>query len=259
MRDGRETQADGREMRIAAAILAAAFFTCAAQAAEIKVIGSPGFREAYNELVPQFEKATGHKVVTEWGGVNDVAKRVAGGETADVVILPEAQIGDLMKAGKLDASARADVAKSGVGVAVRNDAAKPVLRTAEDLKNALLAAKSISYSTGPSGVHMANLIKQWGIEDRVKGKIIVAPSDTPVGVILARGGAEIGFQQVSELIRIKGIQYLGPLPPEVQETTVFAAAVHKNAAASDAARALVKYLIAPEAAPIIRKTGMEPG
>jgi molybdate transport system substrate-binding protein len=246
-------------MRTAIAIAAAVFFAGAAHAAEIKVIGSPGFREAYNELVPQFEKATGHKVVTEWGGVNDVAKRVAAGEAADVVLLPVAQIGDLTKAGKLDQTARADVAKSGVGIAVREGAAKPVIRNGEDLKNALLKAKTISYSTGPSGVHMAALIKQWGIEDRVKGKVVIAPSDTPVGIIVARGGAEIGFQQVSELIRVKGIQYLGPLPADVQETTVFAAAVHKNAAASEAAKALVKYLSAPAAATAIRKTGMEPG
>ena len=106
---------------------------------------------------------------------------------------------------------------------------------------------------------MAALIKQWGIEDRVKGKVVIAPSDTPVGIIVARGGAEIGFQQVSELISVKGIQYLGPLPADVQETTVFAAAVHKNAAASEAAKALVKYLSAPAAATAIRKTGMEPG
>ena len=134
---------------LAALLAAGLLFAGAAHAAEIKVIGSPGLREAYNELVPQFEKATGHKVVTEWGGVNDVAKRVAAGEAADVVLLPVAQIGDLTKAGKLDRTARADVAKSGVGIAVREGAAKPVIRNGEYLKNALLKAKTISYSTGP--------------------------------------------------------------------------------------------------------------
>jgi molybdate transport system substrate-binding protein len=106
---------------------------------------------------------------------------------------------------------------------------------------------------------MAQLIKQWGIADAVKAKTVISPSDTPVGEIVARGGAEIGFQQVSELIRIKGIDYLGPLPADVQEVTLFAAAVHKSAAAPEAAKALVKYLSAPAAAPIIRKTGMDPG
>jgi molybdate transport system substrate-binding protein len=246
--------------RLVFAALAAMAVSCGgAGAAEIKVIGSPGFREAYNELVPQFEKATGNHVTTIWDGVNNVANRVAGGEVADIVILPAAQIDDLTKQGKLVANTRADVAKSGIGVAVKAGAAKPDLRSGEALKNALLKAKSISYSTGPSGVHMAQLIKQWGITDAVKAKIVISPSDTPVGEIVARGGAEIGFQQVSELIRIKGIDYLGPLPSDVQEVTLFAASVHKSAAQPEAAKALVKYLSAPAASPIIRKTGMEPG
>jgi len=233
--------------------------TGAASAAEIKVIGSPGFREAYNALVPAFEKATGHRVTTIWDGVNNVTKRVAGGETADVVILPVAQIDDLTRQGKLVAESRVDVAKSGIGVAVRAGAPKPGIGSGDALKNALLKAKSIAYSTGPSGVHMARLIQQWGIADQVKAKIVVVPSDMTVGDVVARGAAEIGFQQVSELVRIKGIDYLGPLPGDVQEVTQFAASLHNSAAAPDAARALVKFLSAPEAAAAIKKAGMEPG
>src|SRR5258706_11614478 len=139
-----------------------------ANAAEIKVIGSPGFREAYNELVPAFEKASGHHVMTQWGGVNEVAKRIADGEAADIVILPVAQIDDLLKQGKLVAGSRTDVAKSGVGIAVRPGAPKIDVRSPDGLKKALLAAKSISYSTGPSGVHIARLIQQWGIAEEVK-------------------------------------------------------------------------------------------
>jgi molybdate transport system substrate-binding protein len=240
---------------VAAALLLAG----EASAAEIKVIGSPGFREAYTELLPGFEKTTGHKVTTIWGGVNEIANRVAQGETADVVILPAKQIDDLIKAGKLAPETRVDVARSGVGVAIRAGAPGIDAGTSEGLKKALLAAKTISYSTGPSGVHMQNVIRAFGIEDQVKGKIVIPPTDTPVGEVVARGGAEIGFQQVSELIRIKGIDYLGPLPADIQEVTVFSAALHKNAAAAEAARALVKYLSAPEAAPTIRKTGMDPG
>jgi molybdate transport system substrate-binding protein len=127
------------------------------------------------------------------------------------------------------------------------------------LRKALLAAKSIAYSTGPSGAHMADLIKKWGIADQLKGKIVISPAETPVGVVLARGGAEIGFQQVSELVHVENINYLGPLPADVQETTVFAAALHKDARSPDAARALVKFLSAPDAAPVIRKAGMDPG
>jgi molybdate transport system substrate-binding protein len=230
-----------------------------ANAAEIKVIGSPGFREAYNELVPRFEKATGNRVVTIWDGVNNVAKRIADSETADIVILPVAQIDDLIKQGKLVAQSRVDVAKSGIGVAVRAGARKPDLSSGDALKKSLLASKSLAYSTGPSGVHMAALIRGWGIGEQLKAKIVPVPVNTPVGEVVARGQAEIGFQQVSELVHVKGIDYLGPLPPDIQETTVFAAALHKAAAAPDAAKALVKFLSAPEAAPIIRKTGMEPG
>jgi molybdate transport system substrate-binding protein len=251
-----------RAIRAALATLgvaSVAMLTGHANAAEIKVIGSPGFREAYNELVPAFEKATGNRVTTTWDGVNNVAKRVAGGETADIVILPVAQIEDLIKQGKLVAAGRVDVAKSGIGVAVRAGASKPDISSGEAIKNALLKAKSIAYSTGPSGAHMARLIQQWRIADAVKSKIVVAPTNTPVGEMIARGDAEIGFQQVSELVRIKGIDYLGPLSADVQETTVFAAALHRSTTAPDAAKALVKFLSAPAAAPIIKKTGMDPG
>jgi len=228
-------------------------------AAEITVLGSPGFREAYTELLPGFEKLTGDKVTTNWGGVTEVANRVAGGETADIVILPVAQIDDLIARGKLVKATRVIVAKSGVGVAVRTGMPKIDIRSGDGLRKALLAAKSIAWSTGPSGAHMADLVRKWGIADQLKGKIIIAPADTPVGVIVARGGAEIGFQQVSELVHVKGIDYLGPLPRDIQETTAFAAAIHRDAHSLDAARALVKFLSAPEAARVIRKAGMDPG
>jgi molybdate transport system substrate-binding protein len=240
---------------------AAAMVTLAgfANAAEIRVIGSPGTREPYTQLVPGFEKATGNKVVTIWGGVNEVAKRVADGETADVVMLPAAQIDGLIKQGKLVPESRVDVAKSGIGVAIRAGAPKIDISSGEGIKKALLAAKTIAYSAGPSGVHMADLIQKWGLTDQLKSKIVPPRPNVPIGEVIAAGDAEIGFQQVSELLPVKGIDYLGPLPPDIQEVTVFSAGVHKGATAADAGRALLKFLTAPEAAPIIRKTGMEPG
>jgi len=244
-------------MRFALAALLA-LLAAQANAAEIKVIGSPGLREVYTQLLPGFEKSTGHHVTTVWGGVNDVAKRVAEGEVADIVLLPAAQIDDLIRGGKLVASSRVNVAKSGVGVATRAGM-KIDISSGDAVKRALLAAKSISYSTGPSGVHMIALIKQWGIEDQVKSKIVIAPPDTPVGIVLQRGQADIGFQQVSELINVKGINYLGPLPPDANEITEFSAALHAKAAAPAPATALIKYLSAPAAAATIRKTGMDPG
>lgn len=244
---------------VIAALASLLALTGVAFAADIKVIGSPGFREAYQDLVPAFEKATGNKVATTWGGVNEIAKRVADGETADIVILPVAQIDDLIRQGKLLAASKVDVAKSGIGVAVRMGLGKIDISSGEAIRKAMLAAKSIAYSTGPSGVHMAELIKSWGIADQVKSKVVISPPDTPVGVMLARGDADIGFQQVSELVRVKGIDYLGPLPADVQEVTVFAAVLHKASTSPDAAKALLKFLGSPEAAPVIRKTGMEPG
>jgi molybdate transport system substrate-binding protein len=242
-----------------ATIGAAGVLAGIANAAEIRVIGSPGTRAPYTQLVPGFEKATGHKVVTVWGGVNEIAKRVGDGETADVVMLPAPQIDGLIKQGKLIAESRVDVATSGIGVAVRAGAPKIDISSAEGIKKALLAAKTIAYSTGPSGVRIEALIRQWGLADQLKSKIVPPRPNVPIGEVVASGDAEIGFQQVSELLPVKGIDYLGPLPADINEVTVFSAALHKAVGPNDAARALLKYLTAPEAAPVIRKTGMEPG
>lgn len=239
--------------------LAAILVAAPAAAADIKVLASPGVREAYNELVPQFEKASGHHVITVWDGVVNVTKRVSDGETADVVILPVAQIQELTSKGKLVPGSRIDVAKSGVGIAIKAGMPKPRLRNGDDLKNALLKAKKIAFSTGPSGVYIQHLMREWGIWDDVKDKTIVPSVDTPVGVAIAHGDADIGFQQVSELIHIKGITFLGPLPSDVQETTVFAAGLHKDVSTPAAARAFMLFLGAPRAADAFRKAGMEPG
>jgi molybdate transport system substrate-binding protein len=229
----------------------------AANAAEIKVIGSPGVREIYTHLVPDFEKATGHKVVTIWDGVANVTNRVSDGETADLVLLPAANIDRLLKEGKLVGS-RVDVATSGVGVAIMAGAPKIDVATSDGIRTALLAAKSIAYSAGPSGAHMAALIAKWGLTDQLGPKIVAVPSGTQIGEVVARGDAEIGFQLVSELLPVKGIDYLGPLPADIQETTVFSAALHKGATAPEAAQALVKFLTAPASVPVIRRAGMEP-
>jgi molybdate transport system substrate-binding protein len=174
-------------------------------------------------------------------------------------MLPAPQIDGLIKQGKLIPGGRVDVAKSGIGVAVRAGAPKIDISSAEGIKKALLAAKTIAYSTGPSGVHIETLIRQWGLADQLKSKIVPPRPNVPIGQVVASGDAEIGFQQVSELLPVKGIDYLGPLPPDIQEITVFSAGVHKSAGAADAGRALLKFLTAPEAAPIIKKTGMEAG
>jgi len=173
-------------------------------------------------------------------------------------MLPAVQIDELINRGKLAAATRVNVATSGVGVAIRAGAPRIDASTPDGIRNALVAANKIAFSTGPSGVHIQRLIAEWGLTEQLKAKIVPPIPNVPIGEIVARGDADIGFQQVSELLPVTGIDYLGPLPAAIQETTVFSAAVHNAAGPVDAAQALLKYLTAPEAAAIIRKTGMEP-
>ena len=230
-----------------------------AHAAEIKVIAANAVKEAYLDLVRSFEKSSGHKVTTIWAGTESITKRISGGEVVDIVIIAAPNIDKLILEGKLVAGSRADVAKSGVGVAVRAGLPKPDVSSSEAVKKAVLAAKSVAYSSGPSGFYIADLFKKMGIADQIKEKVKQTPSGVQVGELVARGEADLGFQQVGELLHMKGIDYLGPLPADIQQITVYSAGLHAAATAPDAAKALVKFLTAPEAAPIITKTGMEPG
>ncbi len=230
-----------------------------AQAAEVKLIGSAAVKEAVIDLIPAFEKASGHKVTTIWAGTEAITKRISGGEVVDVVLIAAPNIDKLIAAGKLAAGSRADIAKSGIGVAVRAGLPKPDISSGEAVKNAVLAAKSVAYSSGPSGFYLADLFRKMGIADQIKDKVKQTPSGVQVGEVVARGDADLGFQQVSELLHLKGIQYLGPLPSDIQHVTVFSAGLHSAAPQPDAAKALVKFLTGPEAGASIRKTGMEPG
>lgn len=223
--------------------------------ATIKVMASAAFKEAYLELVPQFERATGHKVENLWVPSVQMMSRLKSGETVDLVILSAASLDELIKAGII--ARRTDLARSGVGMAVRAGAPKPDISSGEALKRAVLAAKSVVYSTGPSGIYLAGLFRQMGIEDQVKPKLKQVQGE-PAGASVARGEAEIGFQQMSELLPVPGIDIVGPLPPDVQRITTFSAGLHARANEPDAAKALVKFLTAPAAARVIQKRGMEP-
>jgi molybdate transport system substrate-binding protein len=223
--------------------------------AEITVMASAAFKEAYLELVPEFERAGGHKVATTWAPSVLMMSRLKGGERVDLVLLSAAAIDELAGLGII--AARYDLAKSGVGVAVRAGAPRPDLSSGEALKRAVLAAKSIVYSTGPSGIYLAGLFQRMGIAEALKSKVKQVQGE-PAGAVVARGEAELGFQQVSELLPVAGIDLVGPLPADVQEITVISAGVHARARAPDAAKALVKFFTAPAAAPVIRKKGMEP-
>ncbi|HWN49427.1 MAG TPA: substrate-binding domain-containing protein [Xanthobacteraceae bacterium] len=240
---------------IAAAL--AAVLAPAAGAAEIKVIASNAVREPYRELVPVFEKATGHRVTIDWGGTVDIVRRVGAGEVADIVIIPAGRIDDFVKQGLL--VGRIDLARSGVGVAVRAGAPRPDVSSAAALRNTLLAARSIVLSSGPSSVYLPTLFQKMGIAEQIKSKIIQIGPGLPVGEAVARGEGEIGFTQISELMSVKGADYLGPLPADVQFITVFSAGLHAAAPAPDAARALIKFLTTPDAAPVLKRHGMEPG
>jgi molybdate transport system substrate-binding protein len=220
------------------------------------MIASNAVREPYGELLPAFEKRTGHKVTVAWGGTVDIVKRVESGEIADVVIIPAARVDDLAAKGLM--ASRTDLVRSGVGVAARAGVPRPDVSTVAALKSALRAAQSIVLSSGPSSLYMPALFEKLGIAADVKPKIIQIAPGLGVGATLARGEGEIGFTQVSELMSVKGIQYLGPLPPEVQVVTVFSAGLHAGAPAPDAARALLAFLTARDAAPVLARHGMEP-
>jgi molybdate transport system substrate-binding protein len=223
--------------------------------AEIKVMASAAFREAYLELLPGFERASGHKAMNTWVPSVQMMNRLKDGELTDVVILSAAALDELMAAGIV--AERFDLAKSGVGAAVRAGAPKPDITSGDALKRAVLAAKSVVYSTGPSGIYLSGLFQRMGIAAEIKSKVRQVQGE-PAGAVVARGEAELGFQQMSELLPVAGIDLIGPLPPDVQQITVFSAGLHARTKERAAARALIGFLKAPAAAPVIRKNGMEP-
>src|SRR5262252_4780807 len=223
---------------------------------EIRVLSTQATEEAYRELVPQFEKASGHKVTTLFTGTLDANKRLAAGETYDLLIMSLPSIEEHIKAGKVVAGSRVDLAKSGVGVGVKAGASKPDIGTTEALKKTVLAVKSIGYSTGPSGIYMIGVFQR---ADAIKPKLKQTPTGVFVGSIIANGEAEIGFQQVSELSHFAGVDYVGPLPAEIQQFTIFSSGIIAGTKEADAAKALVNFITAPAAGAVFKRIGMEPG
>jgi molybdate transport system substrate-binding protein len=229
---------------------------------EIKVLCSGAFKAAYLALLPAFEHASGHKVVTAWGGSvggspSAIPDRLARGEPADAVILSGDALDRLIVEGKVANGSRTDLARSGIAVAVRAGARKPEIASSKALVAALLAAQSVGRSASASGVYLDGLFQRLGIRDQIRDKVRIAAGE-PVGACVARGEVEIGFQQMSELLPVKGIEIVGPLPPELQQLTAFSAGIVAGAREPEAARALIAFLTAPDAAPAIRASGMEP-
>jgi molybdate transport system substrate-binding protein len=223
--------------------------------AEIKVMASAAMKAAYLALVPEFESDTGHRVATSWLPTVQIMSRLRNGEAVDLLVMAASSIDELIATGNVQPGGRVDLARCGVGLAVRAGAAKPDISSPEALKQALLAAESIAYSTGPSGVHVVELIQRMGIYDELRSRMILANAE-PTGALVARGEAQIAFQQVCELLPVPGIAFVGPLPAAVQKITTFSAGVHVNARQADAAKALIDFIIAPAAAPVIRQKGM---
>jgi molybdate transport system substrate-binding protein len=248
---------------LAAGFVAACLLTGAAGAAEVRVMISGGLSAAYNVLVPEFERQTGNKVLTAYGPsmgttVNAIPVRLERGEAADVLIMVGYALGDLVKNGKVVPESRVDLVKSPIGVAVKAGAPHPDISSADAVKRALLAAKSIAYSDSASGVYVSTeMFQKLGIADEMKDKARKIPA-TPVGEIVAKGEAEIGLQQVSELKPVQGIDIVGPLPDELQKITVFSAGIATVSKEPEAGKALIRFLGSPAARDEIVKSGMDP-
>ena len=224
----------------------------------IKIISSMATRQLLADLIAQFQLTSPQRVTAESVGGVDAARRVRSGEAFDVVVLAANAIDDLIEARRIVAASRVDLVKSGVAVAVRSGSPRPDIGSEEAVRRAVLAARSLSYSTGPSGVHLTKLFERWGIADAIKDRIVQAPPGVPVGTLVAEGKAELGFQQLSELMSLPGISVLGPLPDAIQITTTFSAGLSATCTQPEAARALLAFLASPEAAPTKRRNGMDP-
>lgn len=210
------------------------------------------------ELVAMFERDTGQQVAIESVGGVDAARRVLAGEAFDLVVLASDAIDKLIAAGRVPADSKVDLVHSGVAVAVPEGAARPDISSEDAVRRAVLAAPSLGYSTGPSGVALVKLFERWGIAGQIQPRIVQAPPGVPVGSLVARGEVALGFQQVSELMSLPGITLLGPLPPGIQITTTFSAGLCATSQQPGAVRPLLDFLRSPQTADIKRRQGMDP-
>ncbi|WP_333707149.1 substrate-binding domain-containing protein [Ottowia beijingensis] len=224
----------------------------------LRLISSMATQKLLAELIADYQRAQpGVAVALESVGGVDAARRVAAGEPFDAVALGSDAIDKLIASGHVLPGSRTDIVRSGVAVAVRSGAARPDIGSEAAVKAAVLAAPTLSYSTGPSGVALARLFERWGIADAVAAKLVVPPPGTPVGALVARGDVALGFQQLSELMHLPGIDVLGPLPEAIQITTIFAGGVVAASPQPEAVRALLAFLASPETAPIKSANGMD--
>jgi molybdate transport system substrate-binding protein len=239
-----------------AALLAAA----SVHAAEIKVLASNGVKAALEELAPAFERKTGNKVVLSFGLAAVLKRQIEAGEAFDLAVLTDAGIDDLAKQRKVDADSRAPIARSGVGIGIRQGGARPDVATPAAFRRTLLAAKSIAWAKeGQSGVYFASVLERIGIADQMKPKVVPAATGAEVGKLLASGKVELGVILVNELMASPGVEVLGPLPDELQKYTVFHAAIADGSKNAKAAKALIQFLRTPSARAVFKAKGQEPG
>lgn len=215
-------------------------------------------RQLLTELAQAYEQRSGRHVALEAVGGVDAARRVAAGEPFDFVVLAADAIDKLVASGQVVAGSRVDLVDSGVAIAVKAGSARPDLSSEEALRRAVLAAATVGYSTGPSGVALVKLFERWGIAQDLQGRLVQAPPGVPVGSLVARGEVALGFQQLSELIHLEGITVAGPMPPAVQITTTFSGALCRASTQPEAVRELLAFLAGPDAEGAKRRNGMEP-
>jgi len=220
-------------------------------------ISSMATRQVLAELARAYEARSGDTVVIEAVGGVDAAKRVQAGEAFDIVVLASDAIDRLIAAGHLVGD-RVDLARSPVAIAVRAGAPRPNVGSGDAVRSAVLAASRIGYSTGPSGVHLQRLFERWGIAEQIRPRVAQAPAGVPVGTLIARGEVELGFQQLSELLHLDGVDVLGELPADIQFVTMFSAGLCARAAHVAAVRAMLAFMTSPEVAGIKQRHGMEP-
>jgi molybdate transport system substrate-binding protein len=225
--------------------------------APIKILSGGAMRTLMVEVVPLFERATGHKAEIEFALTAALTRKIEAGAAFDVALLPRPELDELGRAGKIASDSTADVARSTVGFCVRAGAPKPDIATVTAFKRALIGARSISYSDGPSGAYIAALLARLGIADAMKPKTKL--TSRPVAELVAAGEAEIGLQQIVAILPVKGAELVGPLPSELQNVITYSAGLSVSAQENAAARALMRFLAAPEVVALIRAKGMEPG
>ena len=225
----------------------------------LRGISSMATRLVLADLIAAYTARPGAPaVVMESVGGVDAARRVMADEPLDVVVLASDAIDKLEAAGKVLPGSRVDLVHSGVAMAVRAGAPLPRVDTEAAVREAVLAARNLSYSTGPSGVALARLFERWGLTETLRERIVVPPPGVPVGTLVARGEVELGFQQLSELLGVAGIAIVGPLPPAIQIITTFSAGIPVHTDKADAVRAMLAHMTAPAAAEAKRRQGMEP-